>query len=83
MEIKIPAIEVSLFTQADNVEVNVGCNNHVVIDKVYGPTAFDEIRIHPDLEAYCWIIESPNEQGEWVECARIPAILEDEYEEEK
>jgi hypothetical protein len=59
------------------VQVNVGCNQPVVIDKLYGPLAANPVRIRLEYTevATDWVVEC--ELGDiWTEMARFDCQLD-------
>ena len=56
------------------VEIGTEC---VVIDKVFGPTIFVDLRITPDIERAEWLIErATGPEGIYVEWCRIPGQMD-------
>ena len=40
-----------------NLTVQIGPCSTILIDKLFGPASFDELRVHIDNERYVWIVE--------------------------
>lgn len=58
----------------------IGSNDTVVIDKLYGPLIMANLRITACAEECCWIIEREwIETSKYIEWCRIPAQLEEEF----
>jgi hypothetical protein len=63
------------------VRLNIGSNESIIIDKMYGPAVFDDLRITPDTNTAEWVIEryqwTNHKGGEetcaWVVIGRFPA----------
>lgn len=80
-------------TNEDKV-IEIG-GERVIVNKLFGPTVFMDIRITPDVKSCCWIIDrltilpcpdpdSPHDTPQWqkwVEWCRIPAQFEWEFRE--
>jgi len=63
----------------EEVKVEIGSHQRVVIDKLFGPTIFAELRITPDCERG-WVIERKRiDSGEWIEQCVVEAQLDDEF----
>ena len=59
--------------------LEIGSNDTVTIDKMFGPTIFADLRITADCERG-WVIEREwIENGEWIEWCVIPAQIEQEF----
>lgn len=80
----------------DEITVDMGSNNRIVIDKLFGSSVFMNLRITPDLEKCEWVIERetflPCEDPEypgtrhwskWLEWCRIPAQFDWEFHKEE
>lgn len=61
--------------------VNVGSNS-IIIDKLFGPTAFAELRITANVERNAWVIERGDMCGNFREWCTIPGQQEEDYREE-
>lgn len=66
----------------EEIRVEMGSHQRLTIDKLFGPTAYADLRISCDSDACEWVIErtGPGRIG-WVEVARIPGQLESDYQE--
>lgn len=68
----------------DNSEktiVEMGVIKQVVLNKMFGPTIFADLRITIDLERG-WVVERRfGNDGKWVEWCIIPAQIENEFNE--
>lgn len=54
----------------------------VVIDKMFGPLIFADLRVTADTARGCWVIERQwVATDEWVEWTTIPAQLDAEFRE--
>ena len=53
--------------------VNIGANQHVEIDKLFGPLAAHPVRVHLDYGSTSWVVECCEGNGgeDWVEKARF------------
>ncbi len=59
--------------------LEIGSNETITIDKMFGPTIFADLRITADTQRG-WVIERQwIESGEWVEWCVIPAQIEQEF----
>jgi hypothetical protein len=57
-----------------DITVNVGANQNVIVDKMFGPQCSSKIRARHEFEACQWVVEEENfNTGEWVERARFDA----------
>lgn len=66
----------------DKQTVEMGSNETITIDKMFGPTIFADIRITADTERG-WVIERQwIESGEWIEWCVIPAQIDQEFTKE-
>ncbi len=64
--------------------VEVGSDDSVIIDKIFGPLVFSNLRITAHAESACWIIERQwIKSGEWLEWVRIPGQFEQEFTEQE
>lgn len=68
-------------------EINIGSGESIVINKLYGPSVFDPLRITADSNSYKWIIEREviitDEDGNdigtrWEKIHEIEALKENE-----
>jgi hypothetical protein len=65
-----------------SVTVEVGVNQPVTIDKLFGPLIFADVRVTADFKTCEWVIERQRiDSQRWVEVARIPGQLDEEYDE--
>lgn len=63
------------------ITVEVGCQS-VIIDKLFGPQIFANLRITADATSNTWLIERENiSTGKWVQWVRIPGQIQSEFEE--
>lgn len=63
--------------------VEIGYDDVVIVDKLYGPTIFANLRVRQDRDRCEWIIERQwIKTGEWIEWCRMPAQIEQEFTEE-
>jgi len=67
----------------DDNEVEMGSHYPVILTKVFGPLAFDDLRITASAETHEWIIErerdcddDENPERDWVEVCRVPGTEE-------
>lgn len=66
----------------EKATLEIGSNESVTIDKMFGPTIFADIRITADTERG-WVIERQwIETGDWIEWCVIPAQIEQEFTDE-
>jgi hypothetical protein len=64
----------------EGVRVNVSCGKTVVIDKLYGPLVFADIRVRAEHQNCEWVIERQRiDTSEWIEVARIPGQIDGEF----
>jgi hypothetical protein len=62
------------------VTIFVGCDQLVVVDKMFGPLVFMPIRVRADFDLGEWIIEREfGPDAEWREVARIPGQLDSDF----
>jgi hypothetical protein len=60
--------------------IEIGYDDVLIIDKLFGPTIFANLKIVPDFERGAWIIYRQwVRTGAWVEWATIPAQVEPEF----
>lgn len=61
--------------------VECGADQPITIDKMYGPLVFAEVRITAVSETCEWVVERQNiaDPTEWVEVARFPGQLSEEF----
>lgn len=60
--------------------VEVGCEDKVVINKLFGPLIFTDIKIEADYESGCWIIQRKwIKTGKWQEVCRISGQFNEEF----
>lgn len=66
-------------SNSDEIEIEFGVQA-IILDKLFGPTAFANLRIHADVQRNAWIIErevqGPNGNLTWLEWCLIPGQLE-------
>ena len=63
------------------INVEIAANQHVVIEKMYGPMIFADLRITADSRRECWVIERLwIKTNEWVEWLTIPAQIDQEFD---
>lgn len=66
----------------DSFTVEMGSDEFVTLDKVFGPTIFQCIRIQPNSERVEWVIERYDSKSEsWKQCALIPGQLPEDFDE--
>lgn len=54
-----------------DIKINIGANQKVVIDKLYGPLAASDVRVYLDFQSAEWVVEYMNLTTEkWEEKAR-------------
>jgi len=59
----------------------MGCSNMVILDKVFGPLIFANLRIRANFDSCEWIIERERiSDGEFIEVHRIPGQLREEFD---
>ena len=64
------------------VTVEIGVGVPVTIDKCFGPLIFAELRVTADFQSCEFVIERQRiDCGEWVEVARVPGQMDEEYDE--
>ncbi len=62
--------------------VELGIGQSVTVDKMFGPLIFTNVRVTPDFQSCEWVIERERiDSGEWLEVARVPGQLDEEYDE--
>lgn len=66
----------------EEIRVEIGSLNTVIIEKSMGPAAFFNLKIKPDFEAGEWVVwreDTPIDSVEiiWTEVARFPAYPAD------
>ena len=54
----------------------MGCDNPVILDKMFGPTVFQSLRVTASLEDGGWVIERGIASGSWTCWCVIPAQTE-------
>lgn len=66
-------------TEKKEIKVEIGSHNSVIIDKLFGPTIFADLRITPDCERG-WVIERKwIKTGMFIEWCVIPAQIDREF----
>lgn len=55
-----------------DVEIQIGADDRVIVDKEYGPLIFWPVRVTPDFATGSWLIERQWGDVGWREVARIP-----------
>ena len=79
-----------LFTPPSNVEqvtIETGYK-HILLDKMFGPLIFHNLRIHADPSDGTWVIErsmgfqheDDDAFDQWIEWVRIPGQLKQDYQ---
>lgn len=62
-------------------KLEIGSFDRVIIDKLFGPTIFADLKITADPERG-WVIELKwIETGDWIEWCVIPAQIDQEFSE--
>jgi hypothetical protein len=60
--------------------IEIGPDDVVIIDKLYGPTVFANLRVSLDLERCEWVIQRQwVKTGEWIEWCRMPGQIGQEF----
>lgn len=78
----VPHVEVSPRTDT-LVTLDIGADQPVILDKMYGPLIFANLRVTAEFKTCQWVIERKRiDSGEWVEVARVDGQLEHEYDED-
>mgnify|MGYP001611178823 CR=1 FL=1 len=55
-------------------------DDKVIIEKLFGPLIFANLRVTPDFKSNLWIIEREwFNSGKWIEWCRIPGQIEEEF----
>jgi hypothetical protein len=67
------------FTELEHKRIAMGCDDEIVLDKMFGPTVFATIRITPSLERGGWVIERAMDRG-WTEIMVLPAQVDADFE---
>ncbi len=63
--------ELEVNPMGEDIRVNVGTNQKVTVDKLYGPLAASEVRVWLDSTTAQWVVEYCNPTTEeWEEKAR-------------
>jgi hypothetical protein len=66
----------------NEITVEVGYES-VIIDKIFGPQIFANLRITANPESNNWIIERQKiNDGEWIEWVKIPGQLPLEFDDD-
>jgi hypothetical protein len=66
--------------QEPGAKIECGHPFSLIIDKMYGPLVFTDIRISTDYANCEWVIERQwIATGEWQEWCRIPGQIEEEF----
>ena len=67
----------------DPIVIRIGSDEPVTLAKEYGPLIFADLRITADFASCEWVIERQRiDSLRWVEVARIPGQLDEEYDEQ-
>jgi hypothetical protein len=78
--LKDERVHVSTFQRP--IVAEVGVDQPVIIDKMFGPLIFAKLRVTAHFETCEWIVERQRiDSCEWVEVARIPGQFDHEYDE--
>lgn len=85
LEIKDKAITMNPY-EFQQTTIEIG-GQQVIINKLFGPMVFMDLRISPDHKDCCWIIErytifyktDGSDDSRWVEWCRIPGQFEWEF----
>lgn len=60
--------------------VEVGCGDKVIVDKLFGPLIFTDIKVEADFQSSCWIISRRwIKTDKWQEICRIPGQYDEEF----
>lgn len=71
-EVRNGQLELNPDLEHERVKVNIGAFQTVTIDKMYGPSALNPIRIHLDFDKGEWVVDEPsNHNNGWTEACRI------------
>lgn len=66
--------EINIPYEIKDVVVNVGCDQNVAVDKLFGPQCSSKIRVRHEFTSCEWVVEEQNfNNGKWVERARFYA----------
>ena len=69
-------------TATDPIEVRIGSDQPVTVEKEYGPAIFATLRITPDINGV-WVIERQRcHDGKWIPWITIPAQVDDDFTED-
>lgn len=62
------------------IKLEVGDGDYVIIDKLFGPTVFADLRITADSKRGCWVIERAwIASDEFIEWCTIPCQIQQEF----
>lgn len=65
----------------DELTIEMGSGVAVILDKLFGPLIFANLKIVNDIASCQWIIYRQNiETGEWIEKARIEGQEDSEFD---
>lgn len=65
------------------IVVEVGCGDKVIVDKLFGPLIFTDIKVEADFQSGCWIISRRwIKTHKWQEICRIPGQYDEEFTED-
>jgi hypothetical protein len=82
-DVRIERGRVCVNAHGKPITTEVGCGQTVVIDKMFGPLIFTCLRVTADFHSGEFVIERQRiDSMEWLEVARIPGQLEEEYDEQ-
>jgi hypothetical protein len=74
--------EIHISAHGKPVTVEIGVGETVTIDKCFGPLIFTKVRVRADFQSCEWVVERQRiDCGEWIEVARIPGQMDEEYDE--
>ncbi len=66
--------------EREEIKLEIGSHNQVVIlDKLFGPTVFADLKIVPDLDEGWVIYRRWVKTNEWIEWVSIPAQIDQEF----
>lgn len=67
------------FSELEHKTIAMGCDDSIVLEKMFGPTVFADLRITPVLSRDGWVIERLLDRG-WTEIMVLPAQVAADFE---
>lgn len=77
---RLPPAEEERVMEREPKVIEIGSQDTVIIDKLFGPHIFANLRITADTTRGCWVIERQwASTGEYIEWVTIPDQINEEF----